>query len=282
MERFYQAGLIPFAVYVNDAPREATFVWQAKIHLWQKQNRFPILCSFPRLSADTEHLTLPPAGVLLDMTALLTLGGLRATREILQVLGQNSCPVFLFPGARGWLKTEVSRLSFAQLPEYRERPRRLRELLRSSRERVDIINSNTIHQQDRAYIEDIELATTRGILCLDDRPADGQGAPADQIVIHSSDLLLTLERMGLVLPEVAEHIRHSWPRPFRDSTTGVDISLDQPIMFSAFALGDWHQTGLLEDWLKGNAGWPPKIVVGPEACSILDQNVTEGYAITSL
>jgi tetratricopeptide (TPR) repeat protein len=116
-EAYYRAGAIPFATYAVHSPRNAVFLWQARLHVWREGNRGAFhLGNFPTISLKRKRLKIPSAGVVIDMTALLTLGSLHVTREILEVFRQTDKKVFLFPNALRWLEEEVARLSFDQLP----------------------------------------------------------------------------------------------------------------------------------------------------------------------
>lgn len=284
--RLYQAGLLPFSIYTTHSPRPSAFLWQARVHCWREGSRStPILCGFPYSSVEMKRPGLPSAGVLLDMTALLTLGVLEATREVLQALHQGGSPSFLFSGARRWLESEIINLGLAQMPYYRECRRRLRDRLRAARDRVEIPpfpenGERPLGQEARqrlgSFAQDVELAVARGVPYLDDYLSpEEQAVLPEGLVIHSSDLLAALEQTGLILPETARSLREVHPDPFSNRGTGVEIALDRPVMFSGSVLQMWHDAGLLEGWLGGEPGWPPKILVGPFAWSLLDREVTE-------
>src|SRR3989304_5389820 len=86
---------------------------------------------------------LPGCGLLLDLTAILTLGSLNAFQEMLNAFKKASLPVYLFPGCMHWMEKELEDLRFAQLPMYRNRFLTIHDLLLRARDVVDIRLSST-------------------------------------------------------------------------------------------------------------------------------------------
>jgi hypothetical protein len=224
--------------------------------------------------------------VVIDMTALLTLGSLHVTREILEVFRQTDKQVFLFPNALRWLEEEVARLSFDQLPSYRERWKRLHDQLSSMRKWVELIPmvneqkpaiGEAVRQQLGIYAWDIETAIDRKIRYVDDYlPVEYRKSLPCGVVITSADLLAALEAAGVLFPEDAEQIRTKHPEPFASEKIGITVSLNQPVMFSMPALMQWSDAGLLDRWFTSQSGWPPRLVVGPIAWQDLGKEVAEG------
>lgn len=283
----YYAGGIPFSAYAERAPCSPVFLWQARLHLWRKrQGSAPFLCSFPReFVQDSLWSQDGQQGVLLDITALLSLGTLNITREILEALGRAGRQVFLFSGARQWLEGEVGRLSLEQVPYYRERHRRLRDLLLASRERVEIhatiekhesIFDEVTRQQVGHVVWDVELSKSCTAVYIDDYlPAERRGELPQDTALFSSDFLTALEQTGVVLPKEAQQIRSEHPEPFAKTTTGASIAREKPVLLSFLSLQAWFDAGLLDRWLRGDSGWPPKLIVGPVAWSQLKEECTE-------
>ncbi len=282
----YYAGGMPFSAYADRAPRSSFFLWQARLHLWRKrQGAAPFLCSFPREAAqDSLWSQDGRQGVLLDMTALLSLGTLNVTREIFEALQRASRQVFLFPGARKWLEGEVGRLSLEQMPYYRERHRRLRDLLLATRERVEIyatiekregIFDEATRQQLGHVVWDVELAKTSEVVYVDDYlPAERRSDIPHGLVLFSSDFLSGLEQAGVIFSKEAQQIRSEHAEPFAKATTGASIALEKPVMLSFLTLQAWFDAGLLDRWLRGDSGWPPQLIVGPVAWFQLEEECT--------
>ena len=285
-EAFYRAGGIPFSAYADRSPRTPLFLWVTRTVLWRERRQtVPLLYGFPR-AFGIKSPAIPSGGVILDSTALLTLGTQGVTGEILEVLRQVDKPAFFFPGAKVWIDQEVGRLSADQLPAYRERYQRFRDRLLAEREKVKIVGvlSNQENPLDEAtrqalgvFSWDIGLAIACGAYYVDDyfSPEDRDAVPSE-CIISSSDLLNGLEKAGILFPEDIAKIQQTHSDPFGKSGTGTPVTLDKPLVFSFLTLWSWFEAGLLEPWLSGTPGWPLQIIVGPIAWSQLAEEVTEG------
>lgn len=282
----YRAGGIPFSAYASQSPRSPLFLWQVRLHLWRKRREIPLLCSFPQGVTQISLWTRDSQrGILLDMTALLTLGTLNVMREIVEALRRADVKVFLFAGARQWLEEEVGRLSLDQLPYYRERHKRLRDLLLASRERVEIHAEvkrqenpleEATHRQLGHVVWDVEIARSCDAVYIDDYlPPERRHELPQNIGLFSADLLTALQQAGAVLPNEAQQIRTEHPEPFAKPITEVSIPLEKSMVLSALTLQAWFDAGLLDRWLQGEPGWPPKLIVGPVAWSQLEEDYTE-------
>jgi tetratricopeptide (TPR) repeat protein len=285
LEEVYRSGVIPFTTYAHRSPRSPLFLWQVRTHLWRKKHRVtPLFCSFPHVSLTPRCPRPSEVGVVLDMTALLTLGSLNVTHEILEAFSHTDKSIFLFPGIRQWLEEEVARLSWDQMPAYRERHKWLQERLRSARERVDLVVDfadrepsldESLRQRLGTFAWDVEIAIDRGCVCVSDDVPREVREELSATVITSSEFLAALEGTGVLLPEDTERVRTEYPNIFTAPSTNRIVSLERPVMFSMSTLQMWFDSGLLERWLQDQSGWPPKIIVGPDAWFQLSRDVTE-------
>lgn len=281
----YCAGGIPFSTYADRSSRTPLFLWVARIVLWRKGSRTtPLLCGFPRASG-IERQQLPPGGIILDPTALLTLGIQDVAGEILEAVSRAGKQVFFFPGARTWIEQEVAQLSVNQLPAYREQYKRFQRRLLAEREKVKIVTElrsqensldEATYQKLGIFAWDIELAITSGTYYVDDYlSSEEQESVPPECVISSSDLFRALEKAGVLFPEEVSQIRKTRPDPFAKSSLGILVTLDKPLVFSFLTLWSWFESGLLERWLTEASGWPPQIIVGPIGWSQLEEKITE-------
>ena len=285
IEALYRAGGIPFSAYAAQSPRTPLFLWMVRAVLWRKGSRItPLLCGFPH-AFGIERQQVPSGGIILDPTALLTLGVLDVTGEILEAVSRTGKQVFFFPGARTWIEQEVGQLSVRQFPAYREQYKRFQSRLLAEREKVKIVTElsgqenlldEAAHQKLGRFAWDIELAATSGTYYVDDYLSpEAQDSTPPECVISSSDLFRALEKAGVLFPEVAVQVRETYPDPFAKSGTGILVTLDKPLVFSFLTLWSWFEAGLLERWLTEDSGWPPQIIVGPIAWSQLGEEITE-------
>ena len=176
LDHVYRTGAIPLASYVERARRSACLIWQRQLYAWRKGNReIPIVCGFPQTIDEATRRELPDTDILLDMTAVLTLGSLNAGREILDALHRDGRAVFLFPGARQWLEQDVAELSWTSLPAYRARYKRLHDTLLAARDRVEILTQfdapkpmcqETVRQRLGLIAWDVEQAIERDCLYI--------------------------------------------------------------------------------------------------------------------
>ena len=281
----YCAGGIPFSTYADRSSRTPLFLWVARIVLWRKGSRTtPLLCGFPR-AFGIERQQLPSGGIILDPTALLTLGIQDVAGEILEAISRAGKQVFFFPGARIWIEQEVAQLSVNQFPAYREQYKRFQSRLLAEREKVKIVTElssqensldEAAYQKLGIFAWDIELAAISGAYYVDDYlSSEEQESIPSECVISSSDLFRALEKAGVLFPEVAVQVRETYPDPFAKSGTGILVTLDKPLVFSFLTLWSWFEAGLLERWLTEGSGWPPQIIVGPIAWSQLGEEIAE-------
>ena len=285
-EDFYRAGGIPFFAYADCSPRTPLFLWVARIVLWRKGSReTPLLCGFSRPDFGTKRLQLPSGGIILDQTALLTLGILGVTGEILEAISRAGKSALLFPGARTWIEQEIAQLSVNQLPAYREQYRCLQRRLLAERGRVEIVEevNNQKNTLDETMCQklglsawDVGLAVISGAYYVDDYlSSEEQESIPPECVISSSDFFGALEEAGVLFPEEVSQIRKTRPAPFAKPGTGVLVTLDKPFVFSLSTLLSWFEAGLLERWLTDNLGWPTRIIVGPIAWLQLGKEIAE-------
>ena len=281
----YRTGGIPFSVYADRSSRTPLFLWVTRTVRWRKGNRTtPLLCGFPR-AFGIESQQPSTGGIILDPTALLTLGVLDVTGEILEAVSRTGKQVFFFPGARTWIEQEVGQLSVRQLPAYREQYKRFQSRLLAEREKVKIVTElssqensldEAAYQKLGIFAWDIELAATSGAYYVDDYlSSEEQDSTPPECVISSSDLFRALEKVGVLFPEEILQIRKTRPDPFAESSTGILVALDKPFVFSFSTLWSWFEAGLLERWLTEGSGWPLQIIVGPIAWSQLGEEITE-------
>jgi len=225
-------------------------------------------------------------GLLLDMTAILTLGTLEVVREILEALRPAHCPIYLFPGCMGWLDREISLLQTDQLPQYRQRFQQLQELLQRARAIVEIRNepvsgdsllSETAREAVGMIGVDLEHAIVAQAYYLDDYfELDNLAHLPEGMCISSAQTLAALVRHGMVRPEDAIRIQREHPETFGNRADRLEpISLNRPVLMAEPTLLAWYEAGLLNQWVQGGEGWP-RIIVGPWTWSSLIADATEG------
>ena len=285
----YEAGMIPFDIYARHTPRSAWYLWLSRIgdfnDQWKRGNPTiqPLLVALPSMRTMLQDLQLPRAGLLLDMTAILTIGSLGVTREILEVLSAISCPIVLFPGCSSWLNDEVVRLQADQLPWYRRRYHEVEELLVTARWGVDIRRTphpdpghlpEKVREAFGPLSYDIEEACAAAAYYLDDYVEPEQARELGSgVLISSPQALRCLVQKGLILAEDAHTVQSTHPKPFSGAGE-TPVLLDRPVVFSEQALLSWHEAGLLRKWVQGGEGWP-RIIVGPFAWASLTNSVRE-------
>ena len=285
-EDFYRAGGIPFFAYADRSPRTPLFLWVARTVLWRKGSReTPLLCGFSRLAFGTKRLQIPSGGIILDQTALLTLGVLGVTGEVLEAIGRAGKSALFFPGARVWIEQEIAQLSVNQFPAYREQYKYLQSRLLAERGRVEIVEE--VNNQKNPLDEitcrklglsawDVGLAVTSEAYYVDDYLSpEGRESISSECAISSSDLFGALVNAGVLFPEEEAQIRKTHPDPFAEADIRSPISLDKPFVFSLSTLLSWLEAGLLERWLTDGSGWPTRIIVGPIAWLQLGKEIAE-------
>ncbi|MCY4387187.1 MAG: SIR2 family protein [Desulfurellaceae bacterium] len=285
-EDFYRAGGIPFFAYADRSPRTPLFLWVARTVLWRKGSReTPLLCGFSRLAFGTKRLQIPSGGIILDQTALLTLGVLGVTGEVLEAIGRAGKSALFFPGARVWIEQEIAQLSVNQFPAYREQYKYLQSRLLAERGRVEIVEE--VNNQKNPLDEitcrklglsawDVGLAVTSGAYYVDDYLSpEGRESISPECAISSSDLFGALVNAGVLFPEEEAQIRKTHPDPFAEADIRSPVSLDKPFVFSLSTLLSWLEAGLLERWLTDGSGWPTRIIVGPIAWLQLGKEIAE-------
>jgi hypothetical protein len=283
--------MIPFAPFAERASRPAWFLWWARMAVfrqsWQSGtlSEKPLLVDLPSIRSVLDNVDPIHNGLLLDMTAILTLGALEVVREILEVLRAAHCPIYLFPGCIGWLDREINLLQTDQLPQYRQRFQQLQELLQRARAIVEIKNepvsgdsllSETAREAIGIIGVDLEHAIVAQAYYLDDYFESGNLAHLPEgMCISSAQVLAALVRQGIVPPEDATRIQREHPETFANRAILEPIPLDRPVLIADPTLLAWYETGLLNLWVQGGEGWP-MIIVGPWAWSSLIARATEG------
>lgn len=286
MEALYQGGLVPFSVYSRHAPRPAWYLWIARAGAWNRklsrsQHPAPILVDMPTVAADSDFIELDGTGVLLDMTAIVSLGSLGVLAEVLRGLRASRCPVRVFPGFAEWMLRELHALRTDQLPWYRQRYVQLVGLLERSRASVDIVrewpDGTTIPESLAAALGppavDYQCSAAAGAVYVDDyarRRANGIELDA---IATSAELLEYFGRQGLVFRTDVERVQKAFPEPFVDEAARRLDSVPATVVLSEQALRAWNEAGLLETWIAGE-GWP-RLRVGPWAWASLDAHSWE-------
>ena len=287
----YEAGMIPFATFAERASRPAWFLWWARMAVFQRSwqsgalSERPSLVDLPSIRSVLDNVDPIRNGLLLDMTAILTLGALEVVREILEILRAAHCPIYLFPGCMGWLDREISLLQTDQLPQYRQGFQQLQELLQRARAIVEIKNepmsghsllSETAREAIGMIGVDLEHAIVAQAYYLDDYfELDNLAHLPEGMCISSAQTLAALVRQGMVRPEDATHIQSEHPELFGNWAVLEPIPLNRPVLIAEPTLLAWYEAGLINLWLQGGEGWP-RIIVGPCTWSSLIAHATEG------
>lgn len=287
----YEAGMIPFATFAEHASRPAWFLWWARMAVfqrsWQSEDHAgrPLLVDLPSIQSALGDVDSLPHGLLLDMTAVLTLGTLEVIREMLEVLRAAHCPVYLFPGCMRWLDREIVLLQTDQLPWYRERFRQLQELLQGARAVVEIKNEPASRDSLLSEIArealgligvDLEHAILGRAYYLDDDLGSDQAVHLPGgVLISSAQALASMVGQGLIFSVEAIRVEAEHPGPFDNWAALQPVPLDRPVVIAEPTLLAWYEAGMLKRWVHGGEGWP-KIMVGPWAWSSLSAHATEG------
>ncbi|MDI6872071.1 MAG: SIR2 family protein [Bacillota bacterium] len=274
LANLYSTGMIPFATFEERFPRPGWFLWMTRMQLFRKGfekggTPNPIVVDVPRIASSTIDLA---NGLLLDVTALLTLGCLDITQEVLEALRVAGHSVFLFPGCMQWLDQEILRLQVDQMPAYRRSRKRLYDaVLRSAglgvSQLLETDGSGTAHPASDACAAHPAFYVDDYVESLD--------SPGDDVkLIRSSQLLDWMVRRGLISPELASAARSERDNLFAAPDQPVHIVLDRPILMSRESLMTWFDLGLMDKWLGGEGDWP-KLLIGPWAWSCLSEEVAE-------
>src|SRR5262249_51034704 len=128
------------------------------------------LINLPAFAAERVDLGALRRGVILDMTALLSLGTLGVTRAIIGALQNQGCRLYLFPDCLRWMRDQIGKLRIDLLPAYRERFKNLHHLLRSGSTSVSLVEKWTA----RALSSDAQSAL--GTTAVDADLAEANGA----------------------------------------------------------------------------------------------------------
>lgn len=287
--RLYEAGLLPFLAAAKQAAHPSWFIWLGRISNFRRAwdaggpPTSPLLVDLPSVARTFGDVRLPAAGVLMDITAVLTLGALDVGREVLESLRVAGFPAYILPGCRDWLDVEIQNLQLDQLPAYRDRFRALREHLERARRTVDIrataarpehILPDTARERLGGLAFDVEHAITEEAHYLDDHLDEEQTRALHPAKLATSpEVLSALVRQGLITAAEEARARRDHPVPFGKDVAGT-LDFGRPIVFSEAALLAWYDAGLLGRWLEGGEGWP-RIIVGPWAWARLMQDATE-------
>ncbi|MCS3676329.1 tetratricopeptide (TPR) repeat protein/uncharacterized protein YggL (DUF469 family) [Salinibacter ruber] len=211
-------------------------------------------------------------GLLLDKTALLTLGILGEGESILRDLTNRGLDLYLYPGALGWMQEEISDL----------RERRHLEGGRAYRDLVDLLeHSDAIAPIQTESLEAVALAPDLkeelGLESFDVEVVDQvDGYYVSDIEervevipkgISSRQLLRSMHELGLVTATHAERAANEKPNTFEEwqNAEPVDLNAEDVVVFGRFALTDWFETGLLSSFREFDGERGPTFRVGPWA-----------------
>ncbi len=285
LELAYDAGAIPFASLVAHAPRPAWYLWEVKVQMFKSAfdaggtQNIRTLVGIPSFAEEAQIRQTPPSALVLDLTAVLTLGLLDGSRGILSALTSRGVEILLFDGCIEWLDKEIFRLRMDQLPAYRQRYENLKRFLESNPQSVEIVQRPgprpaSVPAELGTWTVDISLAVERHAYYVDDYvPVETESRLPTDMVRSSSDLLKALVDAGIILDEDARGASaliasESDEKPRRD----VDIS--RPVVMSDASLVGWLESGLLERWLQGSPH--ERLIIGPWAWREITERVMEG------
>jgi predicted Zn-dependent protease len=211
-------------------------------------------------------------GLLLDKTALLTLGILEEGESILPDLTDSGLDLYLYPGALGWMQEEISDLRERRNLEGGRAYRDLADLLERSEAIVPIQTENLeevplpSELKDELGLEsfDVEIADQVGGYYVSDIEERVEIIPEG---ISSKQLLRSLYEGGMIPRSQAERIAYEKPNIFGGwhEEEPIDLNGEDVLVFGRFALTDWFETGLLNSDGEFDSGRGPTFKVGPWA-----------------
>lgn len=280
-------GMIPYATYYAKAPRPAWYLWSTRLTIAQEQwnkglgtIQYMVQVPTGRKVASVEELG---HGLVLDMTAVLTLGCHDTLDEILKSVHVAGLSIQLFPGCMDWLNSEIQALIVDQMPGYRGRFPRAKELIERTRTTFDVVSessgngrlSDEARRQLGILAMDVECALDKGAYYIDDYlPAATVATIPSGTLLSSRTLLDSLASRGVLSHAEVTSIISRFPRPLPSEAAPIVVNADRPVCLSDHALLDWLEAGLLDRLTQGTEGWP-KPVVGPYAWQHLCEAATE-------
>lgn len=269
------AGVVPFEMAANHASRSQWLIWHASCSRFREEleagnHPRPRLMQLPTTISKSMGNRGIRQGVLLDLTAVVTLGTHGIFAEVIQALHQANVPLWLFSGAAKWFEEETRRLRIEQMPWHRRRYCEIESLLSRSRNNVrfaDLPNEDFVWDGEPpavgARIVDAGCAVAASAYYLDDFVPDQEAAKLPNgTLIGTADLLAALVRRGLVGVDDASRLQEGELQHVIAGRAVREIVLDRPILAAEEALLASHDAGLLRRWARGGEGWPP-LIVGP-------------------
>ena len=224
-----------------------------------------------------------PGSLVVDRSALLTLGTLEATGEIFRALRKARCSVYLTPGTTQWLRDETANLSHSVV-FLSETPSRLVEAVRAGDVSVRVRTQEGPSELPDELTEtgpqgfDLLEAKMMGAAYVSDL---NDNTLADRYlagnVLTSSQALTALVASEAVSEELAATLRTKHPSRFGGADASPPATAEAFVL-DRFALQSWFDSGLLAELSKVTA---TKIAVGPWAWHDLSEEA-ERYEITKV
>lgn len=226
----------------------------------------------------TRALDIGSKGILLDITALLSLCVLTETESILRELNDGGIDLFLRSNELKSLRNALSK------PEqvFWDVVKTPYDELYTTLKQNCLVN-NYSHKQWNIYHEvvpeelkkrlgnhtsdfGLSISLDKSLFVLDkDDGMNDENEEVFQKLTSSKVLLKSLVENGVIGINEA-NIAESKNHRFRDWKNSEIIDLPKNVVFSAFSIQHWYETGLLtlekDSWIKGADHWP-KIHLGP-------------------
>ena len=289
-QSLFDIGMVPFSFLAQHVSSSVWYGWWERLAMFEQranagiQTGASVVVYLPSLVSSAFRIAQMKRRLLLDMTALLTLGASGALPEVLDAFEAGKWKVYLFPDAQHWLEQETSRLQVAQWPLERSRYAALDGLLRGNRVTVTVHPQPTpsaappdetrLQTFGRQAFDIAEAEASQGYYLDDTIEPEAAELLPQNLLRTSQDLLEHLVSRGVVLPADVQRIRLAQPELFVESRPCAPIDVGRPVVVSEATLLGLQETGLLSPWVSGGVGWPP-LAVGPCAYADINRANTE-------
>lgn len=223
-------------------------------------------------------------GLLLDLTALLSLCVLSQTDKIIREIINQGSKVFLRVEELRKLRSTVKKpeeilfdivkFPFDELYDLFKKSGLIVDYSKVEWDEYSGLVSDEKHVPLGNHAPDyglsLSLENSRFILDKVDG-LDQENIQSLENLTSSKVLLKAFVNKGLIGENEADAASNKNER-FRDWNAAEDIDLPESVVFSAFSVQHWYETGLLtvsnKDWVNGKELWP-KVTLGPFAINYL-------------
>ena len=234
---------------------------------------------------DDRHPIGPASGLLVDLTALLTLASLGALDEVLRTARDTFGRIVLYPEALDDLRDEIHNLSVGLA--WQDRQPTADTLAALDRHRLGPHPSDPSPADLAALVPDPaadELGNSAPDVGLALRLGAGFVGHPTQYDTEaerqwggrtwtSAEVLHALRRENRLGRSRAETIAEGAPRTFA-GWEAMDPPPLTDLVVTGFVLTDWYASGLLDLWVQNRASWP-SLRVGPFGVAVLQGNLAE-------